>query len=132
MAASVYPIPFTDTTLLINFGRPLRTVSLGHFLDKVEIQVIKEIARYGGKSRIPSGGFDRNMDGFAFSVYSPSELPSQRHVTREILKDVVDGVGGIVVGDRRFNEVFFVIQTGLDDIFRGYGHFVAQRQGADS
>jgi len=59
-------------------------------------------------------------------------LPSQLHVTRDVLKDVVDGVGGIVVGDRRFNEVFFVIQTGPDDIFRGYGHFVAQRQGANS
>lgn len=65
---------------------------------------MKDIARYGAKSRIPSGGFDRNTDGFAFSVYSPSELPSQLHVTRDVLKDVVDGVGGIVVGDRRFNE----------------------------
>jgi len=132
LAGSVYPVPFTDITLLISFGRPLRVGSLAHFLDEVEIQVMKDIARYGAKSRIPSGGFDRNTDGFAFSVYSPSELPSQLHVTRDVLKDVVDGVGGIVVGDRRFNEVFFVIQTGPDDVFRGYGHFVAQRQGANS
>lgn len=132
MAARAYPVPFTDTTLLITFGRPLRFESLSLFLDEVEIQVIKDIERYGGESRIPSGGFDRNMDGFAFSVYSPQELPSQRRVTREILRDVVDGVGGVVVGDCRYNEVFFVIETGPDYVFRGYGHFIAQRQGAIS
>lgn len=132
LAGSVYPIPFTDTTLLINFGRTLRPEFLSHFFDEVEMQVIKDVERYGGKSRIPSGGFDQDRDGFIFSVYSPQELPSRRHITREILKDVVDGVGGIVIGDRRFREVYFAIQTGSEHIFRGYGHFVAQRKGASS
>lgn len=93
---------------------------------------MKEIARYGAKSPIPSKGFDRNMDGFAFSVYSPPELESPLHVTLQILKDAIDGVGGIVVGDHRLKEVFFVIETGPDHVFRGYGHFVAKRPGANA
>lgn len=121
MAARVYPVPFTDTTLIITFGGPLRFELVGVFLDEMEVQVIADIGRYGGESLIPRGGYDRIKYQFDFSVYSPQDLPSQRGVTREILRDAIEGVGNLVVQDRRYNEVFFTIEAGSGHVFRGYG-----------
>ena len=122
-----YPVLNTQTTLIITYGRPLNVVEADEFLEDVEIDVNMAIQVYGPHALLPPNGFDHIDNGFEFSVYSPSELPREDHITRQILRDVVDGVADTVVGERRDREVAFIVEEGPHGVFAGYGHFVAVR-----
>lgn len=102
-------------------------VAASRFLLRVILEIKGRTARYGTESRIPDDGFDHDLNGFEFSVYSPPEVPRQLHITWDILGHVIDGVSTVVVGSGASREITFVVKTGPDNIFRGYGHFVALR-----
>ena len=123
----IFPVPFSETILVVNYGRPLVSESAASFLDGVETEVLQANTRFGPSAPIPIHGFDHDKDGFEFSTYSPPELPREDHMTWAILGDVLKGVVTIVVREGRQREVVFKVEYSPFGLFMGYGHFISKR-----
>ena len=122
-----YKVPFSEISLMITPGRTLDTLRLFKFLNDVNDDIKVETISHGRTSPLPSSGFDRDSDGLEFSVYSPPEIPKERQITWQILKDVSDGLNFVELRRAKGRELFFRVVYGRNDAFAGYGHLVAKR-----
>ena len=123
----IFPVPSSETTLVVSYGRPFISENAASFLDGVEIEVLQANTRFGPHASIPIDGFDHSKDGFEFSTYSPPESPRKNRMTWAILRDVLEGVVAITVKEGRQREVIFKVEHGPSGSFIGYGHFISKR-----